>query len=231
MLKLIVESREGEKEVDFEVNKLVNAGRSGRDAKAVKRHMEELRKSGINVGNEFPIFWPKTSDRVTTNSEFEVLPNTLSSGEVEFAILVDKDNIFIGVGSDHTDREIQKTDLAAAKEIYYNVLAPKVWIYEEVKKYWDELIMRSWVEEGGKRTLYQEGKLIDILKPEKILEEVKLRVGDNLDGLIIFSGTFPTLSGKLSFSSYFEAELEDQKAGRVIHHVYRAEPIKWFKKK
>ena len=67
--------------------------------------------------------------------------------------------------------------------------------------------------------------------PEKILEEVKLRVGDNLDGLIIFSGTFPTLSGKLSFSSYFEAELEDQKAGRVIHHVYRAEPIKWFKEK
>ena len=231
MLKLIVKSKEGEKELEFEVRKLVNAGRSGRDAEAVKKHMEELRKSGINVGHEFPIFWPKTSDRVTINSEFEVLPNTLSSGEVEYAILVDKDNIFIGVGNDHTDRGIQKTDLVAAEEIYYNVLAPKVWPYGEIKRYWDELIMRSWVEEEGKRTLYQEGKLIDILKPEKILEEVKLRVGDDLDGLVIFSGTHPTLSGKLSYSSYFEVELKDDRTGRVIHHVYRVKPIKWFKKK
>jgi len=34
MLKLIVESKEGEKELEFEVRKLVNAGRSGRDAEA-----------------------------------------------------------------------------------------------------------------------------------------------------------------------------------------------------
>jgi len=207
MLKLIVESKEGEKGLEFEVLKLVNAGRSGRDAKAVKKHMEELRKSGINVGQEFPIFWPKTSDRVTTRNSFEVLPQTKSSGEVEFALLVDKGTIYVGVGSDHTDRGIQKTDLVAAKEIYYNVLAPKVWIYKEVKEYWDEIVMRSWVKEDGKKQLYQEGKLVEILKPEKILEEVKLRVGNNLDGLVIFSGTFPTLSGKLSYSSYFEVEL------------------------
>jgi len=193
--------------------------------------MEELRKSGINVGNEFPIFWPKTSDRVTTSSEFEVLPGTISSGEVEFALLVNKNTIYVGVGSDHTDRGIQKTDLVAAKEIYYNVLAPKVWLYEEVKEYCDDLLMCSWVEEEGKRQLYQEGKLKEILKPERILEEVKLRVGDNLDGLVIFCGTFPTLSGKLSYSSYFEVELKDEKRGRAIHHIYRAEPIKWFRKK
>lgn len=229
MLKLIVESKEGEKELEFEVRKLVNAGRSGRDTEAVKKHMEELRKSGINVGHEFPIFWPKTPDRVTTSSKFEVLPKTVSSGEVEFALLVDKNTIYVGVGSDHTDRGIQETDLVAAKEIYYNVLAPKVWIYEEVKEYWDELVMRSWVKEGENCKLYQEGKLVGILKPEKILEEVKLRVGNNLNGLVVFSGTFPTLSGKLSYSSYFEVELRDDKVGRVIHHMYQAEPISWFK--
>jgi len=230
MLKLIVESKGEQKEVDFEVNKLVNAGRSGRDAEAVKKHMEELRKSGINVGHEFPIFWPKTPDRVTTSIKFEVLPKTVSSGEVEFVLLVDKDTIYVGVGSDHTDRGVQKTNLVAAKEIYYNVLSPKVWIYEEVKEYWDELVMRSWVKEDGKRQLYQEGKLVEILKPEKILEEVKLRVGNNLNGLIVFSGTFPTLSGKLSYSSYFEVELRDDRAGRMIHHIYQAEPISWFKR-
>jgi len=231
MLELIFESKEGEKGLEFEVRKLVNAGRSGRDAEAVKRHMEELRKSGINVGHEFPIFWPKTPDRVTTSSNFEVLPQSKSSGEVEFALLVDKDTIYVGVGSDHTDRGIQKTDLVAAKEIYYNALAPKMWLYEEVKEYWDELIMRSWVREEGKRQLYQEGKLVEILEPEKILEEVKLRVGNDLNGLLVFSGTFPTLSGKLSYSSYFEVELRDDRAGRAIHHIYHAKPITWFGKK
>ena len=105
--------------------------------------MEVLLKSGINVGHEFPIFWPKIPDRVTTSSKFEVLPKTVSLDEVEFALLVDKNTIYVGVGSDHTDLGIKKTNLVAAKEIYYNVLAPKVWIYEEVKEYWDELVMRS----------------------------------------------------------------------------------------
>jgi len=91
--------------------------------------------------------------------------------------------------------------------------------------------MRSWVKEDGKRQLYQEDKLVEILKPETILEEVKLRIGDDLNGLVVFSGTFPTLSGKLSYSSYFEVELRDDRAGRVIHHVYQAEPINWFRKK
>lgn len=228
MLKLLLETKDGERTLNFNVKKLVNAGRSGRDQEAVQKHLEELRKAGANVGSEFPIFWPKTSDRITTDSEFEVLPGTVSSGEVEFVLLVEKDTIYVGIGSDHTDRGIQKTDLVAAKEIYYNVMAPKVWLYEEVKEYWDDLVMRSWVEEEGKRQLYQEGKLKEILTPEKILEEVRSRISDNLDGLAVFSGTHPTLSGSLSYSPYFEVELKDEKRGRSLHHTYRVKPINWF---
>lgn len=105
--------------------------------------METLPKSGISLGYEFPIFWPKISDRVTTSSKLEVLPKTVSSDEVEFALLVDKNTIYVGVGSDRTDLGIKKTDLVSAREIYYNILAPKVWIYEEVKEYWNELVMHS----------------------------------------------------------------------------------------
>lgn len=231
MLKLIVESMSGEKKLNFNVKKLVNAGRSGRNEEIVKKHLAELRKGGANVGDEFPKFWPKTSDRLTTDSKFEVLPDTLSSGEVEFVLLIEKGTIYVGVGSDHTDRGLQKIDLVAAKEIYYNVMAPKVWPYEEVKEYWDDLMMRSWVKEEGERELYQEGKLKEILTPERILEEVKLRIGDDLNGLVVFSGTHPTVSGELCYSSYFEMELRDDKKGRIIHHSYCAEPIGWFKRR
>lgn len=231
MIRLILEDSSGEKELNLDVKKLVNAGRSGRNEIIVKKHLDELRKAGSNVGDKFPKFWPKTSDRITTSNRFEVLPNTLSSGEVEYVLLIDKNTVYIGVGSDHTDRGIQKIDLVAAKEIYYNVLAPKVWLYEEVKEYWDDLLMSSWVEEEGEITLYQEGKLKEILSPERILEEVKTRIGNNFDGLVIFSGTHPTLNGNLSYSSYFEFELRDNKKNRVIRHSYRADPINWFYKK
>ena len=33
----------------------------------------------------------------------------------------------------------------------------------------------------------------------------------------------------MSFSSYFEVELRDDKVGRVIHHMHQTESIRWFK--
>lgn len=230
MIHIVIEG-DHTKEIGFEVRKLVNAARSARDTETVIKHMEELRKTGIAVSDEFPIFYPKTSDKLTTNDRFEVLPGSKTSGEVEFVLLLDKDNIYVTVGSDHTDRELQKTNLLAAKQIYYNVIAPKVWNYEQVKGHWDSIIMRSWVEDNGQRQLYQEGTAGEIMKPEKIIEEVKHRVTGDLNGMVIFSGTLPTLSGELSYSSQFDIELIDEHTGRAIKHTYFVEPITWFKKK
>lgn len=230
MLELAIEgNRPGT--LNYEARKLVNAGRSGRDASKVLKHMEELRKTGISVSEEYPIFWPKTGDRLTTGQRIEVLPGTKSSGEVEYVILMHEDGPFVSVGSDHTDRELQKTSLVAAKQICQNVMAPVVWRYDEVRDGWDDIIMRSWVEEDGERQLYQEGKLVDILSPEQILEEVKSRIDGDLTGTVVFSGTFPTVSGELSYSSKFEMELLNERTGRAIRHMYTIEPITWFKKK
>ena len=230
MLELIIEGN-GSTKLTFEVRRLVNAGRSARDTASVRKHMEELRKTGITIPDEFPIFWPKTTERVTTSNRFEVLPDSKTSGEVEFVLLLDNSNVYVTVGSDHTDRELQKTDPVAAKQIYYNVLAPVVWRYEDVKEHWDDLIMRSWVEKDGQRQLYQEGKLVEMMSSEKLIEEVKSRVTGDLNGMVMFSGTLPTIGGELCYNPRFEMELVDEHAGRAIRHVYTAEPITWFKKK
>lgn len=229
MIHIVIEG-DHTKEIDFEAKKLVNTARSARDKETVIKHMEELRKSGIAISDEFPIFYPKTPERITTSTRFESLPDSKTSGEVEYVLLLDKGNVYVTVGSDHTDRELQKTNLVAAKQIYYNVIAPKVWNYEQVKGHWDSIIMRSWVEDNGQRQLYQEGTTVEIMKPEKIIEEVKRRVTGDLNGMVIFSGTLPTLSGNLSFSSRFEVELIDEHLKRAIKHTYTVESINWFKK-
>ncbi len=230
MFELIVEN-DGSKKLSFEIRKLINVGRSTRDVSGVKKHLNELRKSGVAIlePNKFPIFFPKTTDRITTSNRFEVLPGSKTSGEVEYVLLLDGDNIYVTVGSDHTDRELQKTSVLASKEICYNVFAPKVWRYEDVKEYWDDLIMRSWVEKNGQRQLYQEGKLVKMIRPEKLIEEVKSHVAGNLNGMVIFSGTLPTIGGELCYSPYFEIELVDEHAGRTIKHAYSVETITWYK--
>jgi len=228
MLELIVDGDDTEK-LTFEVRKMVNGGFTGRDLGEVQKHIDELRKCGVTASQEIPAFYPMLPDRITTSERIKVLPDSKTSGEVEYVLLLDGDNIYVTVGSDHTDRELEKHSIPMSKQIYFNVIAPKVWRYEDVKGHWDDLILRAWVEENGQRQLYQEGKLGKIIRPEELIEKVQSRVTGDLRGIVIYSGTLPTIGGGLCFSSRFEMELIDEHVGRAIRYAYSAEPIAWFR--
>lgn len=224
MLELIIEG-DGTEKLTFEVRRMINAGFTGRDQGEVQKHIDELRKCGVTASQEIPAFYPMLPDRITTSERIKVLPDSKTSGEVEYVLLLDGDNIYVAVGSDHTDRELEKHSIPMSKQIYFNVIAPKVWRYEDVKGHWDDLILRAWVEESGQRQLYQEGKLGKIIRPEELVEKVRARVAGDLRGAVIYSGTLPTMGGGLCFSSHFEMELIDECVGRAIRHAYSAEPI------
>jgi len=219
-----------DEKIIFEVRKIINMGRTSRDPSDIMKHLEELKKAGIKVSPGIPSYNPKISDRITTDNKIEALPNSKTSGEVEYVLLFTSDNYFyITVGSDHTDRELEKYNVILSKQICLNVISPKVWRYEDVKDHWDDLIMRAWVKKNGQRKLYQEGRLVKILRPEELIEKVRLRVTGDLKGAVIYSGTFPIIDGELYFSPYFEMELLDEHMGRHIKHIYNAKPIAWFK--
>ncbi len=228
MLELIVEG-DGTEKLTFEVRKMINAGFTARSPGDVQKHIDELRKCGVTTFQEIPAFYPMLPDRITTSERIKVLPDSKTSGEVEYVLLLDGDNIYVTVGSDHTDRELEKHSILMSKQIYFNVIAPKVWRYEDVKGHWDDLILRAWVEENGQRQLYQEGKLGKIIRPEELIEKVQSRVTGDLRGIVIYSGTLPTIGGGLCFSSRFEMELIDEHVGRAIRYAYSAEPIAWFR--
>ncbi len=228
MLELIVEG-DGTRKLTFEVRKMINAGFTGRGPDEIQKHIDELRKHGITTSQEIPAFYPILPDNITTGNRIEILPDRKTSGEVEYVLLLDGEHIYVTVGSDHTDRELEKHSILMSKQIYFNVIAPKVWRYEDVKGHWDDLILRAWVEENGQRQLYQEGKLGKIIRPEELIEKVQSRVTGDLRGIVIYSGTLPTIGGGLCFSSRFEMELIDEHVGRAIRYAYSAEPIAWFR--
>lgn len=92
-------------------------------------------------------------------------------GEVEYVIVLCHGKIYIGVGSDHTDRELEAVNVPKAKQICAKPICASLWDYEEIKDHWDEIRLRSWQTVGGEEILYQEGTLRDILPVETILKD------------------------------------------------------------
>lgn len=217
------------KPLNFEVHKLLLAGYTFRDQKEVREHLEEEKKGGITGSAEFPRFGPKLRDRITTSDRIEVLPDIKTSGEAEFALLIDGNDIYIGIGSDHSDRDTEKYDMFISKQMCPCVISKKVWRYEDVKGHWDDIIKRAWVKNKGQRQLYQEIKLGKFMKPEEILDKAKQHIEGDLSGTVIYGGTEAAIGGEIIYSPYFEAELVDEQTGRTITCAYSIEPISWFR--
>jgi hypothetical protein len=80
-----------------------------------------------------------------------------------------EDGLWLGVGSDHTDRKVETVGITIAKQICGKPVGKALWRYDEVSLHWDELIAHSFAISGGKRRLYQEGPLAKIRHPSDLM--------------------------------------------------------------
>ena len=192
------------------------------------KHVEELKAHGVAAPDRIPAYYAVTREAATTDDEIEVLGET-TSGEVEVVFLFQGDVIYIGVGSDHTDRELEKESIPRSKVICPKVVSSKVWRFEDVKPHWETLVLHSWAKVDGTRTPYQEGSLADFLPVDDFLTRVRKEVKDGqLDGMVLFMGTIPTLGKALVFSPTFEGALSDPTLGRELSFRYKISPITWL---
>lgn len=228
VLRLLVVGKNGRKRpLEFQARRLLLAGFTGRNQESAMKHIEELRSHGVAAPDKIPAYYPVSRHLVTTEEEIEVLGHS-TSGEVEVVFLFQGGTIYVGVGSDHTDRELEKVSIAKSKVMCPKIISKQLWDYEEIKSGWDRITLRSWIEEAGQRKLYQEGSLEDFLPPEEFLRQARKQVkDDDVEGMVLFLGTLPTLQKSLLFSSTFEGELVDESLERMLGVRYRASPIDW----
>jgi hypothetical protein len=199
------------------VNDAVIAGWTGRDAVALEKHIKELEALGVKRPATTPIFYRVAAARLTTDDTIEAVGES-SGGEVEFVLLQDAGRLWVGAGSDHTDREVEKYGVTVSKQLCDKPIASVFWSYEEVAPHWDELILRAHVIEGGKSALYQEGAVTAMMHPHALMQKhssIGLR-----DGTLLFGGTLAAHGG-VRPTSEFSFELEDPVLGRKIAHRYR----------
>jgi hypothetical protein len=193
----------------------VIAGWTGRDRAAVEMHIEELAALGVKRPASIPVFYRTSPARVTTANCIEVLGEH-SSGEVEFVLLQHTGQLWLGVGSDHTDRNVETYDVGVSKQMCEKPVAALWWDFSEVAAHWDRLILRAYV--GRERTLYQEGSVTAILEPAELIARYA-RGAILPDNTVMFCGTLAARGG-VRPSSHFAFELEDPMLGRKIHHDY-----------
>jgi hypothetical protein len=223
LLELSVVSGKQVTPLQFSVKRMVNGGYVGRNLEAVRAHIEELRREGVSPPSSVPMIFPVLSHNITTADEIEVVGGK-TSGEAEFVLLLDGQRIYVGVGSDHTDRDLERYSIVKSKQICHNVLSSRVWRYDEIESYWDDLLIQSWTKatEGEEWVLYQKGPLRTILSAPEIMGLVRSRSkGIQTDGLVIFSGTIPTLTKEMIFGCAFRTELIDSRLGRSLTCEYK----------
>ena len=226
-IELNVVTAQGIEPRTFHFARMVNAGYVGRNQEEVRRHIDELAAKGIPGPKKTPTLYP-VIPKTLVNDDFIEVYGEQTSGEVEYVLfIVGGKEIYVGLGSDHTDRHLEEADIPRAKQICPNVVSRNVWPLSEVEAKWDELLIRSWVVKGGEKVAYQEGRLGLIMNPGQLMDFVKSRIG-SLDSTVIFSGTLGTLTGGFVYGECFIAELEDAASKRRLELQYEVRPLNYM---
>jgi Protein of unknown function (DUF2848) len=201
-----------------EIRDLVIAGWTGRDAEAVEHHITELETMGVMRPRCTPCFYRIGASLLTTDTGVDVV-GTDSSGEVEFVLLSLREGLFIGVGSDHTDRKVESYGVTVSKQLCPKLIGTALWPLKDVEDHWDRLVLRSWVTSSGKHRLYQEGEVTQMLAPKDLIR--RYRDGDGIlpQGTAMFCGTMP-VRGLIGGGEKFEIELHDPMRNCSLRHTY-----------
>ncbi len=202
-------------QIETAIDTLILAGWTGRDEAAVRHHIDELAAIGVPPPSSVPVFYRVSAANLTQGDRIEVLgPDT--SGEAEPVLVALPDGLFVGLGSDHTDRKAETLGIALSKQLCAKVVGRMLWRLDDIAGHWDRIMLRAFATIGGRRLPYQEGSLAAMRAPADLLA----RYEDELaPGAAMFCGTLSAIGG-IRPATRFEMELEDPVLGRSMRHAY-----------
>jgi hypothetical protein len=202
----------------IEITALIIAGWTGRDKAAVEHHITELAAIGVKRPRAIPSFYRLGANLLTVAPEVDVVGED-SSGEVEFVLVAAPDMMYVGVGSDHTDRKVEAYGVTVSKQMCPKPIGGELWRFTEVEEHWDRLVLRSHVTRQGRRRLYQEGAVSGMLAPRELLARLADSGARLSPGTAMFCGTL-AVRGDIGGGERFEIELHDPLNNRSLRHGY-----------
>lgn len=206
--------------VSIEPETVVVAGYTGRNRESVQQHIDELARAGIAPPPQVPMFYPMSHVALTTSHRIDV-PSAETSGEVEPVILSDGHALFLGIGSDHTARDLERVDITQSKEVCPKVLGMHVVRIEEEALRdgrFDALTLESRIDAEP----YQHGEFSAIMPLGELLDLARAGPLDSTR-FVLFCGTVPLLEGKFRFGVRFHGRIAGTALPAPLELHYDAE--------
>jgi hypothetical protein len=203
---------------------LVVAGYTGRDQAAVEHHIRELELIGVPRPRRIPSFFLVPNWLLHVSPVVLQVTSPATSGEAEPVLVrTAAGELFVGVGSDHTDRKLETVSVAASKLACPKIMSAAVWPLDEVAEEWDQLELTA--VSGERATPYQCGTLADLRSPIELLADVGA-LGIATDApTVLFLGTVPLLKDAFRYDESFRVQLADHARGRRLTCAYRVHDV------
>jgi hypothetical protein len=218
----VVHESATDRPVEIDLKRCYNLGFTMRDPVKMQAHLEECYKLGIKelICDRPPLVMPISPWAVLTDDHIDVQrPRT--SGEVEIVTIADRDGtIYVGVGSDHTDRSLEGIDIPWGKQVAPNIVAPELWLWDDVKDHWDDISIECTVIDHGTEALYQQAMVSEFWTPAEMVQGARDSVVPVDGAFILFSGTVVSIGETLRFAESWSISMIDPVLDRRIDHTY-----------
>lgn len=222
-LSFQAESQSGLRTLDVNITSFVVGGWAGRDLHAIEHHIEELLAIGVPRPSTVPLYYRVSENLLTQASRIQVVGDH-TSGEVETFVFQVDGELYVSLASDHTDRKLETYSVALSKQVCAKPVAAGAWRYAEIADYWDELVIRSFIQEGGEQVLYQEGTLASLRPPLELIAGFTGGAEMLPESTGMICGTVGAKGGIRPAPS-FAMELFDPRRGRTLSHSYDIEVL------
>ena len=239
-IEMMIESRQGRTGRMFEIGSVGGARFSSRDVEGTRRALDaEIAADGHYTGatRTNPSIFRIGRYLLTQTEEFEV-QGPLTGCEAEVVAIREGDEIFVSVGSDQCDRELDPIFPDKPKQMCPHPVAVTAWPYEEVKDHWDELRIYSQVIAAGHRVVIQDTTIDTQVDLEYLLKLDK--VCSMLDAMILYCGAAPFMEEAIAEAiaqhhlppetaagtgDQVLVRLHDPILDRTIEHSFRPVPL------
>ncbi|WP_281689443.1 DUF2848 family protein [Pseudonocardia thermophila] len=197
--------------------RLYNLGSATVDPNAAVAHQREVADVGVRIAFDVPAprIYPMSVNSVTTDDRIGVHSGS-TSGEVELVLVVHEGEIFLGVGSDHTDRVLEKHSIIWAKQYCPSVLGRQVWRWRDVAPRWSDLVLESTVDGA----LYQRCGASVFLSPDEIVKVLEERVAALPSSYLVFCGTYTSIENTIRYGTTWTGTLRDTTTGERLDLRY-----------
>ena len=199
---------------------LVVAGYTGRDEASVQHHIDELAAIGIPAPDSVPSFYELASELVTQDDRIQVSGSN-SSGEVEPVLIRSGGRLFLSVGSDHTDRDIERSSVADSKAACPKPVSKLAVALDGPSPDWDAIAAHSTVDGAD----YQRGQLDALRIPTDVLDLYDARHDGQKRDLVMFCGTLSLIDGVFVAGRDWELSIT-LPDGTALTHTYAVDQKK-----